>query len=56
MPKADLQIIFKKIQEVCGDDILFLPKTFDVYLNTPKEQLISAKNAIESALKLKEME
>lgn len=56
MPKADLQVLTEKIREAIGDNMLFLPKSFDVYLNASKEQLISAKNTIEGALKLKEME
>lgn len=56
MPRADLQILTEKIRDAIGDNVLFLPKGFDVYLNASKEQLISAKNTIEGALKLKEME
>lgn len=55
-PRVDLQVITEKIREVIGDNVLFLPKSFDAYLNASKEQLISAKNTIEGALKLKEME
>ena len=56
MPRADLQILTEKIREAIGDNVLFLPKGFDAYLNASKEQLISARNTIEGALKLKEME
>ena len=56
MPRADLQILTDKIREAIGDNVLFLPKGFDACLNASKEQLISAKNTIEGALKLKEME
>ena len=52
MPKQSLHELFKKIREVIGDEALFLPKGFDVYLNASREQLIFAKNAIESALAL----
>jgi hypothetical protein len=56
MPQADLQVITEKLREAIGDNVLFLPKSFDVYLNASVEQLLSAKNTIEGALKLKELE
>ena len=52
MPKQNLHELSKKLRETIGDEVLFLPKGFDVYLNASREQLISAKNAIESALAL----
>lgn len=52
MPKQNLHELSKKLRETIGDEVLFLPKGFDVYLNASRAQLISAKNAIESALAL----
>lgn len=52
MPQQNLHELSKKLRETIGDEVLFLPKGFDVYLNASREQLISAKNAIESALAL----
>ena len=52
-PRDELHWLTQKIRESVDDEILFLPKSFDVYLNVPKEQLLSAKNTIESALALK---
>ena len=55
-PKKELYIQCEKIREILGSDILFLPKSFSVYLNAPTEQLIAVKNAIDAALKLRETE
>ena len=52
MPQQNLHELSKKLREAIGDEVLFLPKGFDVYLNASREQLISAKNTIESALAL----
>lgn len=56
LPKHDLYELCKRIREILGGDVLFLPKSFSAYLNAPTEQLIAAKNAIEAALKLRETE
>jgi hypothetical protein len=52
-PKASLYDHMLKIREVVGNDILFLPKDFNVLLQASEEQLLTAKNTIEAALKLK---
>lgn len=56
LPKHDLYKLCERIREILGDEVLFLPKSFSAYLNAPTEQLIAAKNAIETALKLRETE
>lgn len=53
MPKKDLHDLTQRIREIIGTEVLFLPKSFDVYLNASEEQLLSAKNTIEGALALK---
>jgi hypothetical protein len=52
-PKESLYDHMLKIREVVGNDILFLPKDFNVLLQASEEQLLTAKNTIEAALKLK---
>lgn len=55
MPRDELQGLAQKIRESIDDEILFLPKSFDVYLDVSEEQLLSVKNTIESALALKKV-
>lgn len=54
VPKDNLYILSQKIRETVDDAVLFVPKSFDVYLNASKEQLLSIKNTIDAALALKE--
>lgn len=56
MKQQDLYILAQQLKKVYKDEILFLPKEFSVLLDTPKEQLLSAKKTIEAALALKESE
>ena len=56
MPAKDLQSITTIIRDALGDNVLFLPKEFDVFLDASKEQLLEAKKTIEDALTLKEAE
>lgn len=49
----NLHNLIKHVKEITGDEVLVLPKTFEVLLNCSEEQLITAKNTIEAALKLK---
>lgn len=53
VPKDNLYILSQKIRETVDDAVLFVPKSFDVYLNASKEQLLSIKNTIDAALALK---
>lgn len=53
MPKKSFHDLTQRIREVIGTEVLFLPKSLDVYLNASEEQLLSAKNTIEGALALK---
>lgn len=55
MPKETMHAVAEKIRERLSDEVLFIPKNFDVLLNTPKEQLLSAKRSIEAALALQEI-
>lgn len=54
VPKDNLYILSQKIRETVDDAVLFVPKSFDIYLNASKEQLLSIKNTIDAALALKE--
>ena len=54
LPKHDLYKLCERIRESLGSEVLFLPKSFNAYLNASTEQLIAAKNAINAALKLRE--
>ena len=56
LPKLDLYKLCERIRESLGSEVLFLPKSFNAYLNASTEQQITAKNAIEAALKLRETE
>lgn len=55
MPRDTMQVVANKIRESIGDEVLFLPKNFDVMLRTSPEQLLAAKNMIEAALALQEI-
>ena len=49
--------LFNLVSKVCtmvNDEVLVLPKSFNLMLNASTEQLIAAKNAIDAALKLRE--
>lgn len=54
VPKDNLYSLSQKIRETIDDEVLFVPKSFDIYLNASKEQLLSIKNTIDAALKLQE--
>jgi hypothetical protein len=47
------QILLERTRKVVNDEILILPKDFDVILNSSVEQLQAAKNTIDAAIKLK---
>ena len=55
MPRETMQAVANRVRESLNDEVLFLPKNFDVLMRTPREQLLSAKNAIEAALALQEI-
>ena len=55
-PKDKLQYLAEGLRRSFDDDVLFLPKSFEAYLNATKEQLLEAKNTIEEALLRKETE
>jgi hypothetical protein len=54
-PVDELCKLTKVLKEKINDEVLFIPKDFDVILNASEDQLISIKNTIEAALKLKEI-
>jgi hypothetical protein len=54
-PVDELCKLMKVLKEKINDEVLFIPKDFDVILNASEDQLMSIKNTIEAALKLKEI-
>ena len=52
-PKEELYKILKSIKEVTQDDVIALPKNFDILLDCSLDQLISVKGIIDTAIALK---
>lgn len=56
-PVDHLVKLTKVIKEQLGDDVLFVPKEFDVILDCPVELLESVKRTVEEAIeKIKQKE
>lgn len=51
----EIHNLTKTLREKLDDEVLCIPKDFDVILNASEDQLLSIKNTIEAALKLKEI-
>lgn len=54
LPHDKLFNLVSKVRTMVIDEVLVLPKSFNLMLNTSTDQLIAAKNAIDVALKLRE--
>ena len=54
-PADTLWKISKAFKEKLGDDVLFLPKDFDVITDCSVEQLESAKSLLEAAIEQKKI-
>ena len=52
-PKEQLYDIVKKIKEVTKDEVIVLPKNFDILLDCSLDQLVSVKGIIDTAIALK---
>ena len=52
-PKEQLYDIVKKIGEVTKDEVIVLPKNFDILLDCSLDQLVSVKGIIDTAIALK---
>ena len=52
-PKDKLPGIVKKIHDITNDEVLVLPKNFDILLDCSLDQLISVKGILDTAIALK---
>ena len=52
-PKEELYKIVKGVREVTQDEVLVLPKNFDILLDCSLDQLVSVKGIIDTAIALK---
>ena len=52
-PKEELYKIIKGIKEVTQDEVIVLPKNFDILLDCSLDQLVSVKGIIDTAIALK---
>ena len=52
-PKEELYKIVKGIREITQDEVIALPKNFDILLDCSLDQLASVKGIIDTAIALK---
>ena len=52
-PKEELYKIVKGVREVTQDEVIALPKNFDILLDCSLDQLVSVKGIIDTAIALK---
>ena len=52
-PKEELYKIAKGVREVTQDEVIVLPKSFDILLDCSLDQLVSVKGIIDTAIALK---
>ena len=52
-PKEELYKIVKGVKEVTQDEVIVLPKNFDILLDCSLDQLVSVKGIIDTAIALK---
>lgn len=52
-PKKELYNIVKQIREIVKDEVLVLPKNFDILLDCSLDQLISTKGILDTAITMK---
>ena len=52
-PKEDLYYIVKGIREITQDEVIALPKNFDILLDCSLDQIVSIKGIIDTAIALK---
>ena len=52
-PKEELYKIVKGVREVTQDEVIVLPKNFDILLDCSLDQLVSVKGIIDTAIALK---
>lgn len=54
-PKEELYKIVKGVREVTQDEVIVLPKNFDILLDCSLDQLLSVKGIIDTAISSKLM-
>ena len=52
-PKEELYKIVKGVREVTQDEVIALPKNFDILLDCSLDQLVSVRGIIDTAIALK---
>ena len=52
-PKEELYKILNDVREVTQDEVIALPKNFDILLDCSLDQLVSVKGIIDTAITLK---
>ena len=52
-PKEHLGKIVKQIKDITKDEVILLPKNFDILIDCSLDQLISVKGILDTAIALK---
>lgn len=52
-PKEQLGKIAKQIREITKDEVIVLPKNFDILLDCSLDQLVSVKGIVDTAIALR---
>lgn len=56
LPKDNLMMLFKAIQDKVGPDLIAIPKNFELILDCPAERLLEIRDMIDKALEEKQKE
>ena len=52
-PKEQMYDMVKQVKEITKDEVIMLPKNFDILLDCSLDQLISVKGILDTAIALK---
>ena len=52
-PKEQMYDMVKQVKEITKDEVIMLPKNFDILLDCTLDQLISVKGILDTAISLK---
>ena len=52
-PKEQMYDMVKQVKEITKDEVIVLPKNFDILLDCSLDQLISVKGILDTAIALK---
>lgn len=52
-PKEQMYDMVKQVKEITKDEVIMLPKNFDILLECSLDQLISVKGILDTAIALK---